>query len=76
MLFRALEKLKIIGHIKVHTEQQVVPDAGDLFSADVLHYFPSYCYKLVKDEYSNTPRDLDAIEQIEKILNSKLKWII
>lgn len=75
-LFRTLEKLRIIGHIQVHTEQ-VESDSGDLFSASPhVHFFVRENYNLIKDKYTSTFRELDAIEQVERALNTKFKWTV
>jgi len=70
-LFRFLEKLKIIGHLKVHTEQGM--DKQETFDNYLVYHFSDHQYSLVKDGYTSEPRCLDAIEEIERILNREFK---
>lgn len=65
-LFRFLERLKIIGHIKAHTEQTEV-DSGDIFGDYELHDFTGADYSIVKDEYSPDKGYIDAIAELERI---------
>ena len=66
VLFRFLERLKIIGHISAHTEQAEV-DSGDIFGQYELHDLTGADYSIVKDGYTTDKRHIDAISELERI---------
>ena len=74
-LFRFLEKLRIIGHIIVHTETPPDLNMGEVFGDVIGYSFNDDGYTLVKDGYTREPRKLDAIEEIERVLNREFKMV-
>lgn len=74
ILFRFLEKLKIIGHIIVTTKQIHMGDDG--FGEHGIYNFTEDKYDLIKEEYSSKPGLANAIDEIEKILNKKFMYTI
>jgi hypothetical protein len=71
ILFRLLEKLRIIGHIQVRTER-VDRENGDIFGHFSLYNF-AHTYNMIKDGYTSEPRSLDAIEELERVLNREFR---
>jgi len=65
-LFRFLERLRVIGHLRAHTEQAEV-DGGDIFGDYELHDFTGANYSIVKDEYTSKKGYIDAIIALERI---------
>lgn len=65
-LFRFLERLRIIGHLRAHTEQAEV-DSGDIFGDYELHDFTGADYSIVKDEYTSEKGHMDAIVALERV---------
>ena len=74
-LFRFLEKLKVIGHLKVHTVQRHTEEVNGecAFGNYIMYAFSEDRYSLVKDAYYPQARALDAVEMIEQILNREYK---
>ena len=71
ILFRLLEKLRIIGHLQVHTES-IEKENGDIFGNFMMYNF-AHCYNMIKDGYSSEPRSLDALEELERVLNKEFR---
>jgi hypothetical protein len=64
-LFRFLERLKIIGHLKAHTEQ-VVRDTVDIFGYYDMSGYTGREYSIVKDGYTADKGHIDAIVEFER----------
>ena len=65
-LFRFLERLKIIGHLKAHTEQ-AESDSGDIIGDYYIHDFTGADYSIIKDSYNPEKRHIDMIVELERL---------